>query len=230
MTIGLVASLAGLALVDSTSFGTLGVPIFLIGAGTAGRRVLLYLATITLFYFAVGLGLLLGADAAWQALRGALAGVLAAETWLWLQVGVGVALVVISYLIDPKYRQSAPKRSWAPRDSSPRATVLLALGAGAVEVATMLPYLGAIALLVRSDLGAGERVGLLVAYTAVMALPALVLLGLAISMRRWFGPWLDRVGGWIEKNAGVGVAWGVGIVGFLVAADGLQRLVPRLFA
>lgn len=57
MSLGLLLSLAGLALVDSTSIGTLFIPIWLLLAPgrVSVRRILVYLGTIAAFYFAVGL-------------------------------------------------------------------------------------------------------------------------------------------------------------------------------
>ena len=57
MDLALAASLAALALIDSTSFGTLLIPIWLLlapGRVRAGRM-LVYLGTIAVFYFAVGM-------------------------------------------------------------------------------------------------------------------------------------------------------------------------------
>ena len=59
-----LASLVVLALIDSTSFGTLLIPIwFLIQPGPVrAGRVLLFLGTVALFYFGIGVAAALGAD------------------------------------------------------------------------------------------------------------------------------------------------------------------------
>nr|BFF20805.1 hypothetical protein GCM10025730_43260 [Promicromonospora thailandica] len=61
----LVGALVVLALVDSTSFGTLLIPVWLLMAPGRVRvgRMLLYLGSIAGFYALVGLAILLGADA-----------------------------------------------------------------------------------------------------------------------------------------------------------------------
>ncbi|MGO3060918.1 hypothetical protein [Corynebacterium casei] len=65
MDITSLGTLAVLALVDSTSFGTLLIPVWLLM--TPGRlqvgRVLQFLLTVVSMYFFIGLGLLLGANA-----------------------------------------------------------------------------------------------------------------------------------------------------------------------
>lgn len=57
-----MAGLAGLALVDSTSIGTLIIPIFLMLSNrpALGRRALVYLTTVACFYFVIGVALVLG--------------------------------------------------------------------------------------------------------------------------------------------------------------------------
>lgn len=82
----------------------------------------------------------------------------------------------------------------------PGTMVGLALGAGLAEAATMLPYLGTIALLVGSGLGAWASGGLLGGYVLVMVLPALLLvLRLAVG-RRW-APALQRLRDWVARSS-----------------------------
>nr|BFF24613.1 hypothetical protein GCM10025732_25780 [Glycomyces mayteni] len=100
MDLAMAASLAALALIDSTSFGTLLIPIWLLlapGRVRAGRM-LVYLGTITVFYFAVGMAIVLGATAFTDDL-GAL---LDTRPAMWAQLAVGVGLVVLSFRFDSK--------------------------------------------------------------------------------------------------------------------------------
>ena len=63
MTSQLAIALGGLALVDATSVGTLVLPLLMMAQPQVrAGRVLLYLATIAIFYFALGLALLVAAD------------------------------------------------------------------------------------------------------------------------------------------------------------------------
>jgi cytochrome c biogenesis protein CcdA len=218
VSVVLLATLAGLALVDSTSIGTIGVPIFLAAARTPARRVLLYLATITIFYFLVGAVLLLGLDSAF----GALGDVLDSRGALAVQLVLGLILFVLAFRIDTG--SGAARRSWRPRDSSPRAMVMLALTAGAIEVASMVPYIAAIALLTAADMPMLGRLGILAVYTAIMALPALVLLGVSSSGGPAFQRLLDRVGAWIQRASGEMLGWALGIAGFYLATSAFSSL------
>ncbi|ACQ78609.1 hypothetical protein Bcav_0345 [Beutenbergia cavernae DSM 12333] len=100
MTPELLGQLAVLALIDSTSFGTLLIPIWLMlapGRLRAGR-VLVFLGTVGTFYFVLGLALLAGATA----LYGRLGGWLESPTAGYLQLALGVGLFVASFYIGRK--------------------------------------------------------------------------------------------------------------------------------
>ena len=216
----LILTLLGLALVDSTSLGTIGVPIFLTLARTPVRRVVLYLATITVFYFVVGVALLLGIDSALTVIGS----VFESRAALVVQLLVGVALFGVSFRFDARKRAGRPKRSWVPKQGGPRAMIGLALTAGMVEIASMVPYIAAIGILSGSDLSTWSRIGIIAAYTTVMAVPALALLGLSRIGAPWVDRLLNRSGAWIERNAEGMLGWMLGIVGFLLATNAIGSL------
>jgi hypothetical protein len=220
MSFVFLMTLLGLALVDSTSLGTIGVPIFLTVARTPVRRVVLYLATITVFYFVVGVALLLGINSALTVIGS----VFESRAALVVQLFAGAALFVLSFRFDARKRAGRPKRSWEPKNGSASSMVGLALTAGIVEITSMVPYIAAIGMLIGSDLSTLARIGIIAGYTTVMALPALALLGLS----RIGAPWVDRLlewaGKWIERNAEGMLGWMLGIVGFFLAANAIGSL------
>ncbi|MDR5699180.1 GAP family protein [Agromyces aerolatus] len=281
MTIELGLTLAALALVDSLSIGTLLIPLFFLVAPGRVRagRVLLYLGTIAVFYFAVGIALTAGAGVI---VEGA-AGALETPAARWLQLVIGGALLAGSFFIGRKQpaespavraraagtratvsdarvaatsggetvgRETAggetvgggsddsgatpagPRRPgrlarWRERamgDGPPAIVVGLALGAGLIELATMLPYLGAVGMITAAGLPPEVWIGVLAAYCAVMIAPALVLLAGRVLARRLVEPPLRRLAGWLERNSAENTAWIVGIVGFLVARDAATQL------
>ncbi|WP_308798257.1 GAP family protein [Agromyces silvae] len=115
-------------------------------------------------------------------------------------------------------------RERAMGDGSPAIVVGLALGAGVVELATMLPYLGAVGMITAAGLPAEIWVGVLAAYCAVMIAPALLLLAGRVLARRLVEPPLRRLAGWLERTSAENTAWIVGIVGFLLARDAATQL------
>ncbi|MFJ4231236.1 GAP family protein [Cellulosimicrobium cellulans] len=277
-----LAAMAGvlvvLALIDSTSFGTLLIPVWLLlapGRLRAGR-VLVYLGTVAAFYLAVGIVVLLGAGAFLDRFGDALDTRAAAIVQLLL----GIGLFALSFRFDSKRaaRRDARAAAAAPvtvvaRPSVPgegagdapdattgttsaarpgrlsrwreralgieadaagagtvrtRPSVLplmgLALGAVAIEVGTMLPYLAAIGLLTTSGVGWPATGGILAAYCVVMVAPALLLLLGRLVAARAVDPLLRRLDAWLTKNATDMTGWVLGILGVLLALNAFGRL------
>jgi hypothetical protein len=115
----LVGGLLVLALIDSTSIGTLVIPIRLLLSATRPpvQRLLGYLATIAGFYLVVGVALVLVADAGLQRF-GDLAN---RPAVLWVQLVVGVGLFALSWRYDSGRRR---KRGEPDRATRWRARVL----------------------------------------------------------------------------------------------------------
>lgn len=250
LTSATAATLGGLALVDSTSFGTLSVPVvMLLQRRPRVRLLLLYLATIGAFYWTLGVALALGAAGLRDGLE------VLGRTIPYpnhLQLALGVGLFAVSFLLDAKgkawraarrvrrdaargiVRPAEPpgasrRHRWEARlvgeHATPAVVVGLALAAGLVEAASMLPYLGAIGILTQERLRLPATAAVLVAYVLVMTLPALLLLVLRLVARRAVEPVLLRLRRWMERNADDMLSWILGIVGFFVAADAASRLM-----
>lgn len=233
--------LAVLALVDSTSIGTLVVPVLLLvtagasmSAGRIAVRTLYYLLVIGLFYFALGLALVAGAMPLFERFGDALVSTPA----LAVYVAIGVGLVVWSFYVDPKAirkRGGDPEESgrrWITRARDAagnfRALTGLALLAGVIEAASMVPYLAAIGIIVDSGAGIGRAAVLLVAYCTVMSLPGIVLaLARGLVGSRLDGL-LTRVQDWSIRNAAGAFSWTIGIVGAIVVLYSAPELLQNL--
>lgn len=247
----LLGALALLALIDSTSFGTLLIPVWLLMSPGRVRvgRMLVYLGSIAGFYALVGLAILLGAGA----LSDTLSALSSNRAFLIAQLVIGAGLVAWSFKLDPvggrkpaeqvaatspagTAAPSAPGPARAGRLSRWRERVLgsesgsgaalatLAVGAGLVEVATMLPYLAALGLIGTQGPGWPTSGLWVLGYCVVMIAPALVLTAARVFAARLVARPLGRLDTWLTKNAASTTAWVVGIVGFLVARDAIGRL------
>lgn len=234
MTTALVVILLVLALIDSTSFGTLLIPIWLLL--TPGRvklgRVMRYLATITVFYFLAGIALAAGAIGALEAVSSVMSGI--PDTVLLVaQLAIGLGIVALSYLLEAraKRRQGQPGkltrwREQAMTDAGAGGGLTrLALIAAGLEVATMLPYLIAIGLLASSDISPLAFTGSLALYCLVMVLPAIILMTVRIVAHDRVGPVLQRISDWFTKNSAKAVGWTVGGIGISVALNAIVRLI-----
>lgn len=109
-------------------------------------------------------------------------------------------------------------------DAHAGVVVVVALGAGVVELATMLPYLAAMGALVDSPLAFEGRLLALVAYCAVMVGPAALLPLVRMAAARLVEAPLRRLAAWLEREGPETTAWIVGIVGFLIARGAASEL------
>ncbi|MBO9627291.1 MAG: GAP family protein [Microbacterium sp.] len=229
-------ALAVLALVDGLSVGTLLIPVFLLlspGRVRAGR-ILLYLATIAVFYLVVGLLFLWGL----VNLVDVAADFLASPAGVTVRLLVGVALIVVAFVMPTKPAAPAapgvaaptPGRitRWRERLLDPRtrgtAVMAVAVAAGLVEVATMLPYILAMTMLADAGVTTPFRVMALVAYCALMVAPAVVLLVLRLVAAPLVQRPLERFAAWMERTGAENTAWIIGIIGFLVARSAAAEL------
>ena len=243
MSVELLAPLVVLALIDSTSFGTLLIPLWLML--TPGRlrpsRILVFLATVAAFYLAVGVALMGGAltflDRLGEGLDHPAARV--------VQLVVGVALLVLGLTVEPLTKAGKAKRAarraarraeqgpgrgerWRARagsgEGSVRGLVGLALTATTVELGSMLPYLAAIGLLSTSGVTVRGGAVVLAGYCLVMIAPALVLLALRIVLHERVSPALARLEAWLSRNSREALAWVLFILGVYLTGGALQAL------
>lgn len=239
LSIELLAGLVILALIDSTSFGTLLIPVWLLTAPDEPRqgRILLFLGTVAVLYFALGLALL-----------GGLSG-LADEVGAWMdrrpmriaQLVVALGLMVAGLAIEPLTKAGKAKKAarrvargpgrvqiWRRRvldgSASPAGVVGLAMTATVAEAASMVPYLAALGMLTASSLTLAESGMVLVGYCLVMIGPALLLVAARTVLHDRTRPLLERIEGWMTRNAGEMTAWVLFLVGFYLAGDAVAAL------
>lgn len=234
MTPTLALMLAGLSLIDSTSFGTLLIPIWLLL--TPGRlrvgRIIVYLTTVVVFYFCVGVLLAVGADATLEPVSSTFADL----PPIPLRIGqllLGVLIIVCSYWLESRARRQGDNPSkvqrWRTRamsgsGSSP-ALMSLALVAAALELATMLPYLAAVALIANADLGWHLTGATLAAYCAVMTVPASVLTIARFAAHHKVDPLLQRLNRWLTKNSAKVLGWTIGGIGIGMVLNATASLL-----
>lgn len=230
-----LAGLAVLALVDSTSFGTLLIPIwFLLAPGRVRTgRLLAFLGTVAGTYLLVGVGLVSGAGV----LLDRAADLGRSQPVTVAQAVVGAALLAGSFAMPGGRATDADGRPtsgrvlrWRDRAVGAEAgagvapLVALAVGAVVLELATMLPYLAATGIIASADLTWPGRLAVLATYCLVMVLPALVLLVARVVAHGRVEPLLRRIGRWMERSGAEATAWVVGVVGFFVLRDAVTRL------
>lgn len=232
-----------LALVDSTSVGTLVIPVMML-VGLPGKarqvvgRVVLYLVVIGLFYLLLGVALLAGLLPVLEAAQGLLKLPLVSL----LAAILGIGLIVWSHYADPstiRKRGGDPEasaRRWSDRvqraGSSPRLVVGLALFAGLVEAASMIPYLAAMGIIAHLGMGLGMGALVLVGYCAVMIAPTMLLAGLRLLAGDRADRLLARVHAWALKHTASAFSWAIAIIGILIlmrtAGPAIELVTGRL--
>lgn len=117
---------------------------------------------------------------------------------------------------------------WRERLLDPRtrgtAVMAVAIAAGLVEVATMLPYIVAMTMLADAGIDTPLRVLSLVGYCALMILPAIVLLILRLVAAPLVERPLQRFAAWMQRTGAENTAWIIGIIGFLLARSAATEL------
>jgi hypothetical protein len=243
VNIELLTPLVLLALIDSTSFGTLLIPLWLMLAPGRPRpgRILLFLGTVAAFYLLLGLALLLGASMLFDTLQETGS----SKPLRIAQMVVGFGLMALGVLMEPwtqagkerrlarraeKLARSGPSlqmrmRANATDASAPVGAVfVLALTAAVIEAASMIPYLAAIGLLTKSELSLGGRGAVLIGYCLVMIAPALLLLAARLLVHDHVAPVLTRLEAFLSRNANEAMAWVVFLVGLYIVGDSLHAL------
>lgn len=221
--------LVGLALVDSTSIGTLVVPLVLVLAPRVHvGRFLVYLGTVAGFYALVGIGLVAGAG--WLLDVGP--GLGEVRALRWAELVLGGALLVLGIAGDPRgwFGRSTAAREgasrvgrWRERLVGPEASYAAVAGVGLlaalVEVGSMLPFLAAVGIVSSADLSLTGEVVVVVAYTLVMVLPALLLLTVRLVAGHRLDAPLSRLSRWFDRHAGNAGLWAAAIIGLLLLHD-----------
>ncbi len=239
----LLAPLVLLALIDSTSFGTLLIPLWLMLAPGRPRpgRILLFLGTVAAFYLLVGIALLLGASTLLDTLQETGNSQLLRVA----QLVVGIGLMALGVLMEPwtkagkerrvarraeKLAHSGPSLQMRMREratdaSAPvGAVIVLALTAAVIEAASMIPYLAAIGILTASELSSTGRGAVLFGYCLVMIAPALLLLAARLLLHDHVAPILTKLEAFLSRNANEAMAWVIFLVGLYMVGDSLNAL------
>nr|WP_302052777.1 GAP family protein [Brevibacterium luteolum] len=206
--------LAGLALLDSTSLGTLGIPLWMLLAPRVRiRLVFIYLAVLAGFYWLVGVGLYYGGLAAFARIGG-----WAGIPWIELILGVvffGSAFLP-RHLWDGQMSFASRFQDRVAAEGSAATASVLALISGLIEVTGMYPYLAGIGIIISEGL---PGVLTLAGYALIMVLPALVLTVARLAVRERVEPALVRFRRWIERHTGTVTQATFFIVGVLLILD-----------
>lgn len=224
-------ALVGLALFDSTSFGTSLLPLWLLLVPGRVRltRMAAYLSTLGLSYFAAGVLLALGAGRLLDAFEGYLSQI-PDQTLAMAEAGVGLALLVVGGTMLLMARGGRRKqasagsllrwRTQAMTAGSAAALLRLAVLAFAIEFAAMVPYFAAIGMLAASRLSRPTVIACIGVYCLIMILPAVVATLVRVRAHDRIEPALMALDAWLTRNSPVLSGTTLALIGALALADG----------
>lgn len=223
MSLETALQLGILALIDSTSIGTLVIPLWLLlhrNTDAMGGKVIAYLGVLGTFYFGVGIALLLGATALWESMSSGAESLGDLPAVRWAATALGVGLIIWGFTTSKNKRAASPDARWGTRIdtalASPAGLVSLALVAGALELPTMLPYLAAVGILTNASIAVVPSIGVLALYCLIMLTPALALTAARLGFKNTLDPLLtalsQKLSAWTKDAA----KWIAAIVGILV--------------
>lgn len=169
-------TILGLALLDSLSFASIVVTIFLLLSNAyRPARIMVYLLSVAVFYVLLGIALMNGVGAIFQFW---LSGWKEHAVISYMQLLLGIILVLIGVRLDnkPKGRSYKLERI-RPQDTYP-SMMKLGITVSMIEAVTMFPFLSAIGLMTSRGLEVYEWMPMLAAYCAIMIAPPCLLLTL----------------------------------------------------
>lgn len=245
-TAAMLGVLAVLALLDSTSFGTLLIPLWLLMAPGRVRpgRLLAYLGVVAGTYAVVGVVLLACLSLFGDRLISWADAARGSPVAQVLQLALAVGLILWSLRLDPMTRagKEARRRREEARGTADRMArfraravgadgaagpgPLLALAGTAVvlELPTLVPYLAGIALVAGEGPGWPAGAPMILFYCAVMIAPALVLLLARLVAHRLIASPLERLEAWLSRHANATIALILFLAGLYLGLGALRGL------
>ncbi|WP_055108648.1 GAP family protein [Paenibacillus ihumii] len=218
MSIELLLSVGGLALLDTLSPATIGVTVYLLltEIKSLASRLLIYLLTVAGFYFSVGVMLMLGMGV----LLEAVASLFQSRAVSWVIFIIGAGLFIASFYTPQKSKTELPR----PKSKSRISMVALGFTTALIEVGTALPYFAAIGLMTTADLVPVQWLPMLGGYNLIMVLPSLILFMLYGLFGRRVQRLLERLQERIAKQSGSVLSWVLCIVGLILIFNSLDYL------
>ncbi|MUG43594.1 GAP family protein [Paenibacillus woosongensis] len=218
MSIELLLSIGGLALLDTLSPATIGVTVYLLLTETKSlaSRLLIYLLTVAGFYFSVGVMLMLGMGV----LLDSVASLFQSRAVSWVIFIIGAGLFIASFYTPQKGNTELPR----PKSKNRFSMVALGFTTALIEVGTAFPYFAAIGLMTTADLTPYQWLPVMFVYNLIMVLPSLILFMLYLLFGRMMQRPLERLQMSFAKQSGSVLSWVLCIVGLILIANSLDYL------
>ncbi|GIN87550.1 hypothetical protein J6TS2_39360 [Heyndrickxia sporothermodurans] len=219
MSMELLLLIGGLALLDTLSPATIGVTVYLLltEKEKLTKCLLIYLMTVALLYFLVGVSLMLGLGY----LVDTISKILQNRIISWVIFIIGGLLFIASFFVQTKKKQT---KLPVPKSKSILSMLTLGFTTFLIEVGTAFPYFASIGLMINSNLSWFEWISILSAYNFIMILPPLLLFTFYLLFSKWITKPLQKLHMKTSNNKGTALSWIMCIVGFILMFNSLDYL------
>jgi cytochrome c biogenesis protein CcdA len=217
-----IAGLVVLAAIDSINPSAIVVTLYLLSRSEASVQVGVYITTIFLTYFSVGLMAILGIDT----FLPSVGTLLNSPVGFVVQGLVGLALLVYSLMASADPASATPVTPPSARTYA--ALVALGVTVTAMELPTALPYFAAIAVITSADLPIRHWVPLLGVYNAIFVMPPVALLVGHLLFGQQLRERYARLSARLQQGAQETALWVAGLVGGGLFVTSAIELVARL--
>jgi hypothetical protein len=216
-----IASLVVLAAIDSINPSAIVVTLYLLSRSEASVQVGVYITTIFLTYFTVGLMMILGIDTFLPSIG----------TLLHSPLGLAgqglVGLMLLVYGLTASVDRATMTPVTPPSARTYAALALLGVTVTAMELPTALPYAAAIAVITSADLPIQQWAPLLGLYNAIFVMPPILLLVGHLLFGRQLRERYAGLTVRLQQGARETALWVAGLVGGALSVTSAIELVAR---
>lgn len=219
MSVALLATIGGIALLDSLNPSLFLAQFYLLTTARPVPRLLSYIAGVVAANFLGGLLFLAGAQALILNLLARLN-----PSWLYgAGLALGIGLLVFGLWMP--LTSQADEQPRQPRSLHPIHTFILGAAVMVNELTTALPYFVAIERITQAGLTLGMAIVLLAIYNLIFALPLFVFLALFAAYGSRFTAQTERISATIAIWAPRVIKYGSLLAGGLLALNAISFFV-----
>ena len=213
VSLELLLCIGAFALLDMFSPPIIGVTVYVLLSVKKKQSLLIitYLTTVILFYFCIGVFLMLGLDIVFSPIVDVLNNNIA----IVLITIIGGTLIMGSWFVYKKKVADLPK----PKEFKVKGMIGLGITTSLFEVATAIPYFASIGLMVSNKFSISEWLPVLIGYNLIIAVPVLVLLLLNLLFKRFMHIRLKRLQALFQKKK-FNTFWTMFFVGLILLTNG----------
>ena len=206
----IIIYLGGLALLDTLSPTIIGVTLFLVLTYNKNltSSLIVYLFTVVLLYFSLGIIMMLGLNYITEAFSN----IFQNKVFSWGIFMIGVILFTASFFIPANKKSNIPK----PKTQSIHSIIIMGVTTFIIEAGTALPYFAAIGLLSTIDIPFYQWLSILVIYNIIMILPALLIILVYNFFGKLIKPTLVNLRNKILSSSSSALSWVMSIVGIIL--------------